>query len=463
MEKNTIQFPRFLIRQPKAQAIQTMNGYVNSHLNEFLDGEEIAIKYINDEGGFSVVNAVVSKEGNNASVSVLIGEADTLKIVAKTGSVPPTDKESLWLSDSAGGGDTGETTTGLTSLVNALRREVKRLQSLVDKHEYAFRNTIAGGDIITNSEKYDRENEYDPEQPEDAKDYTKYAESDFEVRSYDIYLGSVPFKTYCATTSLYKGQNYYLKFYFFNAEGERIREEDITNLESYEISSNHPDIAGFKDGTTVLRASKQGGVKLSSSVELSNGAVLRSSLEVFFKYNEEPYFEKYEEPNVHHILIKSASSYEILTASTSYLCSPEFVWCEGNNTLYLKAKASNGTYQIFKISGKGGDITGDTGSTTEVVIYELEEDGTLTMSGETISLDDNGILILPDAVLDDDGILNLNNVTGSTTGETSDIRIEYNEEDGMIDIYGDGVTLDDNGVLIIPENVMSDDGYIHNI
>ena len=44
------------------------------------------------------------------------------------------------------------------------------------------------------------------------------------------------------------------------------------------------------------------------------------------------------EPNVKHVLIKTAENFDILSANTKYLLLNEFVWCKSNNSLYFKAE-----------------------------------------------------------------------------------------------------------------------------
>jgi hypothetical protein len=316
---------------------------------------------------------------------------------------------------------------------------------LVEKHDYALSSTIAGGDIITNSEKYDEEMAYNAEMPEDAKDYTEYATEDFVVVDFGVYLGNSPFEVYYETTPLYKGQKYNLKVRYFNAEGEVVRAEDATNITSTSRYTNNTEVADFIPDKDVLLATSKGTVKVTFEVLLTSGQNLVKNYNVYFTLNEEPYYEKYGEPNVHHMLIKDSTSYDILSANTDYLCVGEFIWCVGNNTLYLKEKASNGTIQIFKVFGSGGAITGETG---ETVTYSVGTDGILTASGDTLVVDDSGRLNLEGSI-DANGILSLDNVTGDTGGggdEPTGDDYEV-EDDGEMSMTGQGVTIDNNGVV----------------
>ena len=124
-----------------------------------------------------------------------------------------------------------------------------------------------------------------------------------------------------------------------------------------------------------------------------------------FEHEEKPDYETYNEPNVHHILTKKADTREILEENSKYLLENEFCWCIDENSLYFKAKAKNGTTQLFKINGQGSIVpTGET-----IISYTITEENILEIldeTGEHVYIDENGILNLV-GTIDNEGILNL--------------------------------------------------------
>lgn len=396
-----IQLPRYVIRKSKSEAIETMVGYINQHSSEFHDGDEIAIRYLANDGvTLCSVNAIVEFKGATASLSVEIGEKDTLKIVDSENE--PVDKKSLWLTD----WDDDETypASDLKSEVKYLKAQLKVMQEMLYKHDYALSNTLAGGDIIVNSEKYDLENKYDPEMPEDMEYDPEYDTGDTVITSFEVYVGNTPLSTYSTgEVNLYRHQNYFLKFKVFNAA---MKEVDPSGC-SINYVCLPREIATINE-LDVLYAETSGDTEISATLYTLDGDELSNRYAITFDYNEKPDYETYEEPNVHHMLIKKADTLDILQDNSRYLLEGEFCWCIDENALYLKAKAKNGTTQLFKINGEG-TIT-PTGETT--VEYFVDDEGILqiTCYDDSVYVDNDGILHLVGGV-NEDGILLLNDTT----------------------------------------------------
>jgi len=399
-KKKLIQLPRYRINLTKRAAINAMEEYINSHLTEFTDGEEITLRYLDNDGvSLCSVNAIVDVAADNSygSLSVELGEYDTVKIVD---SEEAPEHDSLWLTD----WDETSPSSDLKSEVKLLKLQLQAMQEMLNKHDYALSNTLAGGDIIVNSEKYDLENKYEPEQPEDSKYEPSYDTGDTTIVSYDLYIAETPLSAYTTEDAhLYRKQNYYLRLRTFNIAGHEVDPSGST----LSMIITPSDIATLNGN--IMYASKSGDTTFVSKLITVEGATLMHNYALRFEQNEKPDYETYEEPNVHHILIKKADTKEILEQNAKYLLDCEFCWCIDENALYLKAKAKNGTTQLFKINGQGSIIpTGET-----VISYTINENGVLEIldeKGEDVYIDENGILNLVGSI-SDDGILTLNNTS----------------------------------------------------
>lgn len=351
MIKKYIQVPKYITQFGRVGSIRFVEQYINENIDDFRDGEIIGIEYYDENNEPVTANAIVKIEGRNATVYASVTEKDTIRVIESE--EEPKDKSVIWLSDD---GESGETSEGLRQMIRKLEEEIRGLKSIIERHDYALSSTIAGGDIITNSEKYDLEIENIPEEPDDANYTPKYAEDDFFATDFDMYLGNTKFYDYYTNTNLYMGQKYHLTPKFFNEGGEEIKEDDVEGFSYLSITILNPNIAEFDDEKSILLAHKNetsGFTEMVAEAYFDDGRVIRHDYSLIFLKNEDPYYVRYGEPNVHHMLVKEAETEEILIENVSYLCKNEFVWCPGNNTLYLKAKASNGTIQLFKINGTG--------------------------------------------------------------------------------------------------------------
>jgi len=454
-DKKYIQPQRFQTSLNKTEAIAKVEEYVNSNINEYKNGEIVSIEYLTEKEEQAVTNAVVIiNDGQAAVIMTAVSDKDTLKIIDTE--EEPQDKGVLWLTDLTSGDTSGET-SNLREELKVLKSAFKTLQSLVEKHEYALNNTLAGGDIITNAEKFDLENKYSKEKPEDAEDPVKWAEEDFIITSFETYIANSPITEFIGKPGLYKGQKYPLNYKFYNIEGERVPDSYATVMAVAEPVTVATIIK------SILYATASGACDIHISVNSESGeTVTEHYFGVKFDYNEGPDYPLYEEPNVHHQLIKSAESTEIMTQNSNYLLVGEFCWCIKENTLYLKEKASNGTVQLFKINGTGSIIP-----TGETVTYYVDENGIFNAesSDGSVYVDEDGILNLVGNV-DENGIFWANSSSGYTptppipSGETIDIEVDSNgtlnieSYDGSAGVSVDGVlnlpvTVDNNGTLIL--------------
>ena len=455
--KKYLQLPRFQTHQQKSVAISLVEQHINKNLDEFRDGEEIVIEYMNPDGSQMYSTAVVKKTDDAAKLFVSIEESETLKIVETDDE--PRDKDVIWLTDKLDIDEEDAETENLKAEVSLLKSELKKIKDLVNRHDYALSSTIAGGDIITNSEKYDLENMTEPEQPADAISYEQYATDDLVVTSFDLYIGNSTLGVY---NKLYKGQNYFLKLRMFNNGQEQVKQ----TTETLTIDCTPSEIATVND-KNVLLATKAGNIQVVATLTTTDGRRIRNIYPAEVFYNEEPDYETYSEPNVRHVIFKTVENPTILAQNADYLCINEPIWCISECALYVKAKAPNGQIKLYKISGSGGSIdpdSGTTGDTTSVTIetkFTVEEDGTLSVTTNdenAIYVDENGILVINvGGVVDDILTLNDNESGGGGGGggggdvTPSDQSNASVDENGQMSI--DGNTRVENGILLLNANV----------
>lgn len=453
MDKTQIQFPRYRINKPKHEAIPIMEAYVNNNIGEFIDGEEITIRYIGTDGNMRSVNAVVNIDNGQATVSVEISETDTVKIIESAGTEGIEDKESLWLSDNWDDEVASiYPASDVRGTVRQMAVELKFVREQLALCVEALTNTLGGGDIITNSEKNELENMYDPEEPIDAPQI--YTTGDTEIYEWDVYIGGADLSKY-STGGLYRFQNYYPKVRAFNSAGEEI---EITSAITVEMSvgggSATVDFNGKK-----MYAETSGDTTFTATIhDYEHGFVETKSYLIIFEKNEKPDYPSY---NVKHLLVKHADSEEIMFANANYLLVGEFCWCINEQSLYLKEKAKNGTIQLFKINGQGS-VT-PTGDTTAITYY-IDDEEVLNIEasdGYTVRVDEDGYLILIGEI-DENGILILNDTetdgpdTGSTipTGSTETVLVNI-DRNGILNfttMNGNSI-IDKNGYLVLSGNV----------
>ena len=395
MDKKYIQLPRFQTHRPKGDAISLVERHINQSPDDFFDGEEIAVEYKKDDGGQAYVSAIVKITDGVATLYVPINEFETLKVTDSENE--PSDKKALWVTDLS----EEETYHNISKTLDSLLEEYRKLKETVQKHDYALSSTLAGGDIILNAQKYDIENESDHEKPEDAEYDEKYAETDFVVVSYDLFVADSSLRRFSNdTNTLFVEQKYKLTLKLYNRSGELVRETDDVSL-TFRHSAN-VDI----NERRYLTSHVTGYTTIEATVRIGGRVLQNEPYYVNFGLDQEPDYPQYDEPNVHHLLIKTAETHDILMDNLKYLATPEFCWCPGDNKLYLKAKSNNGTVQLFIING-GGSIdppipvdpdTGDTTAVTSETIFEVEPDGTLKVTtvpedSDSVYVDEYGILI----------------------------------------------------------------------
>ena len=421
-------FPRIKIQNEtgitKYRAVEIIENYINTeaHFDEFYDDESLIIDYIDTEGQpcsstIIVLKGVDENDNPAAMVKLQLNSDDTIPIVETPDE--PKDTEAIWLSDfEDNSGYTydeekvllKEQVKNLIDRNKELEDRILRLEYILtgeytENGEYVGGGVIAGGDILTNSVKYELQNRYETEKPSRGID-RNYAKDDTAITRYDIYLGDASLFDY-VNTDLYCKVYYHLKPRFFNQANEEVKNVDADGNElikvTFRISEGNEYVSALTDDH-VLIVSKKGNITLTTDISNTHGNPINDTkLQFNLKFDEveKPYYETYLEPNVKHVLTKTVETKKLLDEQSNFLCVGEQVWCNENNTLYIKVKASNGNIILFPIGGVS-QPTGDT-KTTEFSV----ENGVLNIktNDDTIVVDPTGYLVLNNFTVDENGIL----------------------------------------------------------
>ena len=454
-----IQPVKFKTELKKSSAILQIQEYVNENIGKFLDGEEISFEYIDEFGDTAYASAIVKIVNGTAKLYVAVNENDTIRIVETPEA--PKDTKSLWVADFSTEEDQPR---DIYEAFNSLSSEYKKLKEIVERHDYALASTLAGGDILLNAQKYDIENEHEQEKPEEAEYDEDYATKDTVITSYDFYVGGTSLRKFSNdTTMLYAKQKYYLDLRLYNKAGERVKETDEVT-----VRFRHSENVEINERRFLL-SHITGYTSIDTEVRVNGELIDAEPYYVNFSGEQEPDYKPYSEPNVHHMLIKQADTYEMLMDNLNYLLVNELVWCSGDNHLYMKAKAKDGSIRLFVINGGGGGEeipddpdSGGTGGDTTYDTNFIVSNGTLFVestnpdSSKAVFVDENGIFnINVGGRVNADGILLLNTTstagsapdtpTDSTNGSTIDVNT-----DGTAD-FG-GTTEVNNGILSLSGN-----------
>lgn len=452
--------------ETKEIAIESVQEYIINNVSHFYDGESILIRFKNEFGKILSAHVIVNiDENEEVSLSFSLDTEETVKIIDTKEA--PKDLDSLWLSDDTEIEENKDNIiSGLRQRVESLEKTLASLSTLINKHEYALTHTISGGDFLTNSVKYDLENSVEAEKPSAAKYGEIYTQIDFNVANFKLFIGYTDLHDF-VNSKLYTKQYYYIKPEFRNTENVLINPKDV----NYTLISNNENSLEVKyveeSKKWYIKGLKKDNVIVTCKIVNEDSTELTEDYILSFETESEPYTY---EPNVKHVLMKTAETFDILSANTKYLLLNEFVWCKGNNSLYFKAEASNGSINLFKINGGGSpgpDIpdtpdtpvepdTPTTGTTINVDnnnIFELKDN----KEEKTLYVNENNILNIPKEVayVDESGIL----VFKQKTDDNS-IVINFDESTEELNIKGD-ITLN-NDILTIVGTIDENDILILN-
>lgn len=388
MAKVPIQLPRYFIRKTKSEAMAILCNYVKTNAEDFKNGEEIVLRYFGGDGSIISSNAIID-DALQGKVSFEIGEYDTLRIVEQE--EEPEDKDALWLSDTYDGEEPA--TENMRAEIDSLKQKLKKLQDIVDKHEYSFNNAMSGGNVKANDAKFSLSNLAAQEEPEDVSD-SNYDTTDPVIDTVKAFVGKYEIEN---NDKLFTKQNYYLSARGYNADGNLVSLSGCTIL--FEIE-NKDDVT--IDTESVMRCETTGVAKLILTVITPESDSVSAEYTIVFTNQEQPQY--YDEPTYHQFITKNAKNIEELLKYIDNVAIGEFCWCIAENTLYYRAKSANNTVQLFKINGSGSVEPEDS------ITYEITGDGILIISSESesVRLDENGILYLVGNI-DENGVLHLNN------------------------------------------------------
>ncbi len=233
--------------------------------------------------------------------------------------------------------------------------------------------------------------------PEGATDPTPYATDDLVIDSFELYVANSPLTDFSGSNGcLYDNQKYYLKLHLYNAEKQLIKDDGSVSL-----VIAHDPVIEYDYDKRMLIAKETGYTTIYATIDDGAGVRLTNTYLLDVEHEEMPDYGEYKEPNVKHVLLKTAETYKILTDNVNYLGIPEFCWCKGNNSLYLKAEASNGTIALFKINGGGVTPTPE-----DHVTYLVQDDTLFATSTDGSVHVTDGVMTLVGTV--EDGVLILN-------------------------------------------------------
>lgn len=391
------------IYENRINAVNSTLEILNENKDNYLDGENIRVRYLSDDGEVIDTNCIVYKNDNGIELSMQISDKDSLRIVDSENE--PVDKDCLWLTD-VENGDEFSDTSDLLAEIDSLKRELNLMKSMMAKHEYALTNSLSGGDFIMNSVKYRLENLDTPDKPENAEDKVIYASNDFTVVDFVVYIGNTPITTFLGNIDFLTEKRYYFKVKYINKLGEIIKDSGYT-IDDIIVSSDNPILETNKN----FFASSEEGI---SNITFKVGD-FTNSYSIQFVANLKPDYNIYGEPTTPHLLVKSAPSKDILFANSDYLCVNEFVWCKSANTLYFKAESSKGNLTLFPINtGERVNDYPDTPSDTTVDVsgetlyingqYATVNGSTLNLTGNNIYVDAYGVLHIDRNTTETDGI-----------------------------------------------------------
>ena len=396
MNHKYIQPQNFQVNALKFSAITLVENYVNEHLSDYKNGEIISIEYLTENGEKATANVVVLINNETAKLHAQISDNDTIKIVEKPGTTPPADEKSMWLSDNWD--DEVSEDFPADNLKDTIKNMSQRILFLEQCLEsLIITKTLGGGDIITQSKKYELENQSVPLMPENAQ--YPYTTGSTIIKNWDMLIGGSPVSSF-AEGGLYVDEKYYLKPYATNEQGEPIDPSALTLTAI--ISAGDATI----DENNVLTSTVSGHPEITYVIQDNNhpewSADTKTQL-VTIDDNEKPNYNLF---NVEHLLVKKVETRELLDENIDYILVGEFVWCVEEEALYLKEKSKNGTIQLFKINGNGSITpSGD----TEIITYAITDEGILNANSSegSIFVDEEGVLNLI-GTLTEDGVLLLN-------------------------------------------------------
>lgn len=386
MAKIPVQLPRYLIRKTKSEAIAQFCNYVKSNTDTFIDGEEVVLRYVGNDGSIVSVNAVIDNVAQG-DISFEISEHDTFRIVEQD--EEPEDKDVLWL----GGEMTGDTdfsiANNMQTEIDTLKKKLKYLQDIVDKHEYSFNNALSGGNIKKNATKFSLSNLAAQEVPDDSTEH--YDTGDTVVVSVKAFVGRYELEE---RDTLYTKQKYYLSVRGYNEEENEVSLEDCSVSAFLGETELTAETIYFETSSVTT---------LDVYVLTPESATVENHYTITFSEDEEP--DYYSEPTYHQFATKNAKNFEELTKYIDNLAVNEFCWCIEDNTLYYRAEASNHSIQLFKVNGNGS-----VDPEVKHIVYEITDKGVLIIMSESeeVYLSEEGILYLVGDI-DENGILHLNN------------------------------------------------------
>lgn len=345
--------------------------------------------------------------------------------------------------------------------LRSMQRAIAELTKIVQRHEYAFSNTMDCG-RVSNNAREEMMNEAVPEVPEGYVDGTtpilldEYNPNKSISQIIDYYYAT----KFSSGVEIKNGEwtdvqvsldeeNKYLWMYkklVYNDETEKTVNPLL--VDTYGSNKVIDKIISFYNVSA-------DGVNYPSKTDEPYSETIPDLNEdnkyLWFFYKPEyvadenadkPSYDEGKTPNVKHLVIKSADTEQEIKDNLINLLNGELIWCEANNGLYIKSKN-----KLVKING------GNTGDDSDEDIDDIMsgitfiEDGVSSIdfisskgSKYTMKVNDKGNLMVYSANLD----VTENSEPTKSSGGTEQVGYVYLEKLYINAVYCGGLTSDEH-------------------
>lgn len=279
-------------------------------------------------------------------------------------------KDYLWLQDTGEVVDVDDFQTD----IRAMQKAIIELTKIVQRHEYAFSNTMNCGTVKENSTRTSLMRSATPEPPEgyfdgttpkliatlsDNKRVKKITDYYLATNlAYGVDIATGEWVDYVATIDdVYKYLWNYASIVFENGVLETTEPEMVAIYN--EIRQFDTVVNYYALGDSAEEAPKQDSGDYSEAIPEfnENKTNLWRYVKALYLEDDEadkPEYNEYGSANVKHLVIKSASSEQEIRDNLVNLLNNELIWCDANNGLYIKSNN-----RLVKINGASSLAPGD--------------------------------------------------------------------------------------------------------
>ena len=344
-------------------------GFADDYNDSAIEGLLLSVVNDAENNGVYFVKRIKQNENDDPSILEKIGnkpeEIEGINHVLCSTEEPPEEyrKDYIWLQET----EDEIIEDDFTADIRTMQKAIIELTKIVQRHEYAFSNTMNCGTVSENSARLSMMAEASPEPPDDYYDGTtpmliSTLSNDKRIKEIkDYYVAN---NLSYGVTNKTEGWNEILPS--LDEVNKYLWNYVLVTYTNDEISSSTPEIVCSYNSIRVLE-------RLSSFYALnssSDNAPLKSDgqyKETIPDFDEDNmYLWRYVKPiyneddsedkptynsgaNVKHLVIKSSNTEQEIRDNLQNILNNELVWCEGNNGLYIKSKN-----KLVKINGTSG-------------------------------------------------------------------------------------------------------------